>query len=170
MKLSLNQVTLAGNLGADAEIAFMTNGDAKAQFNVATTRSWQVDGQWQEATDWHRVVLWRPSDYVQTHLQKGTPVIVEGRLQTRQYEKDGATRYVTEVIARKVQPLVQNDKQPQEAKTQGEQLTSDPRGYQPPPENPRRLAVPQDGGWSGSTKEVFPLSQETGITDDDVPF
>ena len=168
MKLSLNQVTLAGHLGADAEIAFMPNGDAKAQFNVATTRSWQVDGQWQEATDWHRVVLWRPSDYVQTHLQKGTPVIVEGRLQTRQYEKDGEKRYVTEVIARKVQPLVEKDKPAEQP------LVSAPKSYTGNTPNSRKLPVPQDGGWGGSTvahlKEVFPLSQETGITDDDVPF
>jgi len=158
VKLSLNQVTLGGNLGADAEITYMPNGDAKAQCNVATTRSWQVDGQWQEATDWHRVVLWRPSDYVQGHLQKGTPVLVEGRLQTRSYEKDGEKRYVTEVIARKVQPLVEKDRADEQP------LVSAPKSYLDPgnTSNPRKLAVPQDGGWSGST--------ETGITDDDVPF
>lgn len=101
---SVNKVTLMGHLGKDAETRFTPQGVSVTQFSVATTHSWKPQGatEWKEDTTWHNVVAWRLSDKLQPLLIKGNLVYVEGRLQTRSYEKDGATKYITEVVADRV--------------------------------------------------------------------
>ncbi len=95
---SVNQVTLLGRLGKDAEV----KGD-RATFSIATSRRWkdQQSGEWKEEADWHNVVLWRGGGVLE-FLVKGTQVFVQGELRSRSYEKDGAKKYVTEVVAREV--------------------------------------------------------------------
>lgn len=101
---SLNRVTLMGHLGKDAETQFTPSGVSVSKFSVATTRSWKEKGsdEWKEATDWHNVVAWRCHEKLVPLLVKGNLVYVEGRLQTRSYEKDGVTKWTTEVIADRV--------------------------------------------------------------------
>ena len=101
---SVNKVTLMGHLGKDAETRFTPQGVSVTQFSVATTHSWKPQGatEWKEDTTWHNVVAWRLSEKLQPLLIKGNLVYVEGRLQTRSYEKDGATKYITEVVADRV--------------------------------------------------------------------
>jgi len=108
---SVNRVTLIGNLGRDAETKFTTGGTAMTRFTVATSRRWKDKGtdEWKEETDWHTVVLWRQENLGQ-YLTKGKQVYVEGRLQTRTYEKDGEKRYSTEITADEV-ILLGGDKQ-----------------------------------------------------------
>ncbi len=104
MAKSLNQVTLVGRLGKDAETRFTPGGVSVTSFSVATERSWkdQKSGEWVSETDWHNVVLWK-KEKLAGYLSKGTTVCVTGRLQTRNYEdKGGGKRYVTEVIAEDV--------------------------------------------------------------------
>jgi single-strand DNA-binding protein len=100
---SINKVILLGHLGADAETRFTPSGVAATKFNVATTRSWkdQQSNEWKEETTWTRVVAWRQEN-VANHLTKGKQVYVEGRLQTRSYDKDGQKVYVTDVVADQV--------------------------------------------------------------------
>ena len=99
MSRSINRVQLLGHLGQDAETKFTPSGVPCSTFSVATNRRWkdQQSGEWKEATDWHRCVLWR-SEKVSTYLTKGKQLIVEGRLQTRQWDDNGTNRYVTEVV------------------------------------------------------------------------
>ena len=75
-----------------------------ASFSIATTENWtSKDGQKQEQTEWHRIVLWgKTAETLQPYLTKGKQIYVEGRLQTRQWEKDGQKHYTTEVKADKV--------------------------------------------------------------------
>ena len=98
----LNKVTLIGNLGKEPEIQQLEGNVSVAKFSLATTESFKDKaGKTHTNTDWHTVVLWRSlADVAHKYLQKGSLVYVEGKLKTRSYEdKDGITRYVTEVVA-----------------------------------------------------------------------
>jgi single-strand DNA-binding protein len=97
---SVNKVILVGNLGRDAELRYTAGGAAVATLNLATTETWNdKEGQRQEKTEWHRVILWgKQAETLNQYLQKGKQIYVEGRLQTRQWDdKDGNKRYTTEV-------------------------------------------------------------------------
>ena len=100
---SVNKVILVGNLGRDAEVRVTPGGHSVASFSIATTESWTKDGEKKEQTEWHRIVLWgRSADALQPYLTKGKQIYVEGRLQTRQWDKDGQKHYTTEVKADKI--------------------------------------------------------------------
>ena len=100
---TLNKVTLIGYLGHAPELRFMASGDAVAHLSLATTEVWKdkATGDRKEATEWHRVVLYRKLAETAGHyLQKGSQVYIEGRLQTRKWTgKDDIDRYTTEIIA-----------------------------------------------------------------------
>ena len=97
---SVNKVILVGNLGRDAELRYTPGGAAVATLSLATTETWNdKEGQRQEKTEWHRVVLWgKQAETLSQYLQKGKQIYIEGRLQTRQWDdKDGNKRYTTEI-------------------------------------------------------------------------
>jgi single-strand DNA-binding protein len=106
--MSLNRVLLIGNLGRDPEVRFTPSGRAVARFPLATSEVWtDQEGQRQERTEWHNVVVWgKQAESCGQYLAKGRQVFVEGSIRTRQYDdKDGNKRYITEVIAQRVQFL-----------------------------------------------------------------
>lgn len=97
---SRNKVFLQGHLGGDAETKFTPNGVAVTSFSLATTHGIKKpDGNWDKITTWHRVKGWRVPEWMLAHLVKGALVDVEGRISNRSYEKDGVTKYVTEIVA-----------------------------------------------------------------------
>lgn len=105
---SVNKVILVGNLGKDPEVRYMPNGEAVANFSIATTDSWKdKSGAKQERTEWHNIVMYRKlAEIAGQYLKKGRPVYVEGRLQTRKWQtKEGQDRYTTEIIADQMQML-----------------------------------------------------------------
>jgi len=104
---SVNKAILVGNLGRDPEVRYMPNGEAVCNFSIATTENWKdKNGQKQEKTEWHNIVMYRRlAEIAGEYLKKGRSVYVEGRLQTRKWEKDGVTRYTTEIIADQMQML-----------------------------------------------------------------
>ena len=105
---SLNKVIIIGNLGKDPEIKYTQNGTAVANFSVATTFK-PKDGD--EKTEWHRIVAWdRLAEIIGEWVRKGSQIYIEGRLQTRSWEKDGVTRYTTEIIAERMLMLGGKDK------------------------------------------------------------
>jgi single-strand DNA-binding protein len=102
---SVNKVILVGNLGRDAELRYTPGGAAVSTLNLATTEVWNdKQGQKQEKTEWHRIVLWgKQAESLQEYLVKGKQIYVEGRLQTRQWDdKDGNKRYTTEIKADRI--------------------------------------------------------------------
>ena len=104
----INKVILVGRLGKDPEVRYTPSGDAVANFNIATSETWKDKntGEKQERTEWHRIVAWRKlGEICGEYLSKGRQVYVEGKLQTRSWEKDGVTRYSTEIVASDVQFL-----------------------------------------------------------------
>ncbi len=142
---SVNKVILVGNLGRDAEVRVTPGGHSVASFSIATTENWTKDGEKKEQTEWHRIVLWgKSADSLQPYLTKGKQIYVEGRLQTRQWDKDGQKHYTTEVKADKIVLLGGGS-----GGRGGADRSSD-RG---------------DGGYSDPVG-----SEATPITDDDIPF
>ena len=104
----INKVIIVGRLGNDPEIKTLPSGQVMAQFSVATSENWtDKEGQKQERTEWHRVVVWsKLADICGKYLSKGRQVYVEGRLQTRSWEdQQGQKRYTTEVVGATVQFL-----------------------------------------------------------------
>jgi single-strand DNA-binding protein len=104
----VNKVIIVGRLGADPEVKTVGNSQTVARLSVATSENWvDKDGQKQERTEWHRIVVWgRLAEIVGKHLAKGRQVYVEGRLQTRSWEdQQGQKRYTTEIVANTVQFL-----------------------------------------------------------------
>lgn len=103
---SMNRVVIMGNLGSDPELRYTASQTPVCTLSVATTEYRQgADGQRQEQTEWHRVVVWsKAAENCAKYLSKGRSVLVEGRLTTRSYEdKQGQKRYTTEIIAQNVQ-------------------------------------------------------------------
>jgi len=108
---SLNKVTLIGNLGQDPEVRSTSTGGRVANFSLATSRQWSGQGgDKQEKTEWHKVVAWNNSkggtglaDVVERYCKKGDKLYVEGRIEYRSWQdKDGQTRYTTEIIANEI--------------------------------------------------------------------
>jgi single-strand DNA-binding protein len=97
----VNKVILVGRLGKDPEVRNLENGATVARFTMATSETYKdkTTGERKELTEWHNVVLWRGlADIASKYLHKGDQVYIEGKLRTRSWEKDGVTRYTTDVV------------------------------------------------------------------------
>ena len=97
----VNKVILVGRLGKDPEVRNLENGTTVANFKIATSESYKdkTTGEKKEITEWHNIVLWRGlAEVAQKYLHKGDMVYIEGKLRTRSWEKEGVTRYTTEVL------------------------------------------------------------------------
>lgn len=143
--MAVNKAILIGNLGADPEIRHTASNQAVANLRVATNETWtDRDGKKQERTEWHRVVAFgRLAEQCRDYLSKGRQVYVEGRIQTREWQdKDGATRYTTEIAAHVIEFLGGG----------GERRSG---GYEEPRPEPSRQGLPPSRG---------------GYDNDDVPF
>ena len=117
---SVNKVIVLGNLGKDPELRHLPNGDAVCNFSLATTESWKdKDGNKQDKTEWHNVVIFRKlAEIAGEYLKKGRPVYIEGRLQTRKWQdKEGKDRYTTEIVADQMQMLGSREEAKEVAKT-----------------------------------------------------
>ncbi len=104
----VNKVILVGYLGADPDMRYTPSGQGVCELRLATSESWNdKNGQRQERTEWHRVVVWgKRAEVCSKYLSKGRQVYVEGRIQTRTYDdKEGNKKYMTEIIAADVQFL-----------------------------------------------------------------
>jgi len=105
---SLNKVMLIGNLGRDPEIRYSQQGVAVVNFSIATSEYWtdKTTGDRQEKTEWHNIVAFgKPAETLEKYLSKGSPVYIEGKLQTSTYEKDGQTHYMTKIVVSNFQFL-----------------------------------------------------------------
>lgn len=102
--MSRNLVILVGNLGRDPELSYMPNGQAMCKFSMATTERFKGrDGNLKEETTWHNIIIFGKSAEYCGKLRKGQSCFVEGRIQNREYEKNGEKRRVTEILAQRVE-------------------------------------------------------------------
>lgn len=105
---SVNKVILLGNLGRDPEMRYLPNGDAVANFSLATTDKYKDKaGQMVEATEWHRVVFFRrTAEVCGQYLKKGSQVYIEGSIKSRKYtDKEGVEKSITEIHGDRMQML-----------------------------------------------------------------
>ncbi len=131
MANSVNLAIIVGRLGQDPELRSTPMGDSVCTLNVATNERYKDrNEQWQEKTEWHRIVLWGSlAERASKTLTKGKRVYIEGRIQYRDYEKDGEKRYITEIRAVKMIPIdyerIQNEIAEEQVKYDAEIETDD---------------------------------------------
>ena len=97
----INKVILLGRVGSDPEVKVSTREEKFAGFSLATSERFKnKSGEWQEKTQWHRLVCWDPNiaKTIEQYVKKGTMLYIEGQIETRQYDNNGETKYVTEII------------------------------------------------------------------------
>lgn len=156
--MSVNKVTLIGRLGRDPEVRYMPNGDAVANFSIATEEQWKDrDGNRQTRTEWHSIILYRKLGEVSgRYLRKGGLVYIEGRIQSRKYTgKDGVERTVYEIIGNEMKMLGgKPDHQAQPQTVQAAQA--------------RPQTAPQNGLAEPGGHRHTPLPVDD--IDDDIPF
>lgn len=107
--MSVNKAILVGNVGKDPEVRYLEKDVAVANFTIATTEraiTLTNGTQVPERTEWHNIVAWRGlATLAEKYIRKGAQIYVEGKIQTRSYEKDGIKRYTTEIVAETIQLL-----------------------------------------------------------------
>ncbi|HDY87483.1 MAG TPA: single-stranded DNA-binding protein [bacterium] len=138
MARGLNKVMLIGNLGADPEIKYSPKGTPISNIRIATSESRKnSDGEWEETTEWHRVVMFgRQAEICKDYLRKGSKIYIEGRLQTRSWDdQDGKKHYMTEVVGfhlvmldPKGQDVSLNVPEPQQSSAPDTEPTAEPPG------------------------------------------
>ena len=107
----VNKVILVGNLGKDPEVRSLENGIKVASFSLATSESWKdkTTGEKKTVTEWSNITLWKGlAEIAEKYLKKGSQVYIEGKLKTRSWEKDGVTRYTTDIIGHNLVMLGQS--------------------------------------------------------------
>lgn len=107
--MSVNKVILVGNVGKDPEVRYLEKGVSVAEFTLATTErgyTMQNGTQIPDRTEWHNIKAWRGlAELAEKYIRKGSQLYIEGKIQTRSWEKDGVKRYATDIVAETVQLL-----------------------------------------------------------------
>lgn len=155
----LNKVMLIGHLGRDPEIRYSQQGSAMVNFSLATSEQWtdRNTGEKNEKTEWHNIkVFGKPAEVCEKYLSKGSQIYVEGRLQTRTYEKEGQTHYITEIIVQNFQFL-----------GGGRQGSQGGSGYQG---GSGGYTQDDRGGSNQFQNPTTPGGGRSDIQDDDIPF
>lgn len=121
--MSVNKVILVGHVGKDPEVRYLEKNVAVANFTLATTErgyTMQNGTQVPERTEWHNIVAWRGlAELAEKYIRKGSQLYIEGKIQTRSWERDGIKRYTTEIYAETIQLLGRkSDQQDSAANTQ----------------------------------------------------
>ncbi|MDH5382026.1 MAG: single-stranded DNA-binding protein [Cyclobacteriaceae bacterium] len=153
----VNKAILVGRLGKDPEVRRLESGIAVTSFSVATSETYKDrnTGERVEQTEWHNVVLWRGlAEVAEKYLHKGDMVYIEGKLRTRSWEKDGVTRYTTEVVADNM-TMLSTRSEGQGTSQQSQERYSSNTGNA----NTQQVSEPQGGSASRANEEV-----------DDLPF
>ncbi|MGE6473337.1 single-stranded DNA-binding protein [Serratia proteamaculans] len=157
MARGINKVILVGTCGQDPEVRYMPNGNAVTNLSLATSEQWtdKQTGQKVEKTEWHRVSMFgKVAEIAGEYLRKGSQVYIEGKLQTREWEKDGIKRYTTEIIVD-----MQGTLQLLGGRPQGDQQA---QNNQPSRQQQRPQAAPQP-------QQAAPQPAPDSF-DDDIPF
>ena len=135
---SKNMALLIGRVGKDPEVRHLPNGNAVANFSLATSERWKdkATDEWKENIQWHRVTVYRGAENVGKYVQKGSMVMVTGKITYREWDdKEGNKRSLTEIVADDVQFL--------DAKPSGDSGGRKPE--QPPQQKPKaKNDVPDD--------------------------
>ncbi len=167
MASGVNKVILIGNLGRDPELSYTPSGLAVTRLSLATTENRKnQNGEWEPKTEWHRVTLFGSrAETASQYLNTGSRVYIEGKITYGTYEKDGITRYSTDIIAYQfinLTPRSESDQSQQQDRPQQPQQQRPPqqqqqRQQQPPPQQDYKDEPPYTG-------------DEDSIPEEDLPF
>nr|WP_228857534.1 single-stranded DNA-binding protein [Pseudomonas syringae]QOQ33575.1 Single-stranded DNA-binding protein [Pseudomonas syringae pv. actinidiae] len=160
MARGVNKVILVGTCGQDPEVRYLPNGNAVTNLSLATSEQWtdKQSGQKVEKTEWHRVSMFgKVAEIAGEYLRKGSQVYIEGKLQTREWEKDGIKRYSTEIVVDMQGTMQLLGGRPQ---TQAGDQQSAPQ-QRPTPQQPTNHPAPRQAPQPAADFDAF---------DDDIPF
>ncbi|MBC3198458.1 single-stranded DNA-binding protein [Pseudomonas poae] len=171
MARGVNKVILVGTCGQDPEVRYLPNGNAVTNLSLATSEQWtdKQTGQKVEKTEWHRVSMFgKVAEIAGEYLRKGSQVYIEGKLQTREWEKDGIKRYTTEIVVDMQGTMQLLGGRPQgDQQGQGGTSNSAPRPQQSrpqPSQQPQRESRP-------APQQAAPQpAPDFDSFDDDIPF
>ncbi|RRV06314.1 single-stranded DNA-binding protein [Pseudomonas sp. v388] len=181
MARGVNKVILVGTCGQDPEVRYLPNGNAVTNLSLATSEQWtdKQSGQKVEKTEWHRVSMFgKVAEIAGEYLRKGSQVYIEGKLQTREWEKDGIKRYTTEIVVDMQGTMQLLGGRPQQGDAQqgqgGGYGNAAPRPQQSRPQS----APPQQQSYSQPQRDSRPAPQQQAPQpaadfdsfDDDIPF
>ena len=109
--MGVNKVILVGNVGKDPEVQYIKEDVPVARFTLATSETYKDrNGEKVTNTEWHNIVVWRGlAKVVENYVKKGSQLYIEGKISNRSYEKDGVTKYFTEIVANSLQMLGSKD-------------------------------------------------------------
>lgn len=185
MARGINKVILVGTCGQDPEVRYLGNGTAVTNLSLATSEQWtdKQTGQKVEKTEWHRVVMFgKVAEIGGEYLRKGSQVYIEGKMQTREWEKDGIKRYTTEVIVDQNNGVMQllggrpqGNQTPSHEDSQGDRQSA-PQQATPAPaaagksKAGRGAAKGQAKGAGKGQAAPQPAPEPTPGGDDDYPF
>ncbi|MBV6754197.1 MULTISPECIES: single-stranded DNA-binding protein [Pseudomonas] len=175
MARGVNKVILVGTCGQDPEVRFLPNGNAVTNLSLATSEQWtdKQTGQKVEKTEWHRVSMFgKVAEIAGEYLRKGSQVYIEGKLQTREWEKDGIKRYTTEIIVDMQGTMQLLGGRPQQGDQQGGGYDqSAPRQQAPRPQQASRpqQSAPQQSRPAPQQAAPQPAPDFDSF-DDDIPF
>ncbi|MFN8370885.1 MAG: single-stranded DNA-binding protein [Bacteriovoracaceae bacterium] len=162
--MSVNKVILLGRLGQDPELKYTPSGAAVCNFSLATSEAWNdKDGQKQEKTEWHRIVVWgKLAELCNQYLAKGRQAFVEGRIQTRSWDdtKSGTKKYTTEILANTVQFI---------GGAQASNEYSRGQGASEMPQYDEGQSQQAPMGRANPNKE-YKVTNDINFTADDIPF
>lgn len=135
--MSVNKVILIGNVGKDPEIRHLDSGVAVAHFTLATSESYKAkNGERVTNTEWHNIVMWRGlAEVVEKYVKKGTKLFIEGKITSRQYEKDGQTKYFTEIVGNNMVMLDSKDSSNKPNNDSGSATATQPTAPETKPES-----------------------------------
>jgi single-strand DNA-binding protein len=120
MSKSINKVILIGNVGKQPEVKYTPSGTAVAKLTIATNERFKEGTEWKDRTEWHNVVLFQKlAEVCSEYVKKGSKLYVEGRLQTRSWEKDGIKKYSTEIVGNELVLLSGNGQPAAQPETVG---------------------------------------------------
>lgn len=149
--MNVNKVILVGNITRDPELKALPSGTQVAAFSIATNEVYIKDGEKKESTEFHNVIAWgKTAENIARYMKKGSQIYVEGKLQTRSWDKDGEKRYRTEIVALNVQ-----------------------FGAKPKDGSGGGHSASQDDDWGGMDEPAAPAqggSTSGDINPEDIPF
>ncbi|MCF4996278.1 single-stranded DNA-binding protein [Pseudomonas syringae] len=171
MARGVNKVILVGTCGQDPEVRYLPNGNAVTNLSLATSEQWtdKQTGQKVEKTEWHRVSMFgKVAEIAGEYLRKGSQVYIEGKLQTREWEKDGIKRYTTEIVVDMQGTMQLLGGRPQGDQQQGgnNYQQSAPRQQAPRPQQ----SAPQQRSAPAPQQAAPQPAPDFDSFDDDIPF
>ncbi|TES72583.1 MULTISPECIES: single-stranded DNA-binding protein [Pseudomonas syringae group] len=171
MARGVNKVILVGTCGQDPEVRYLPNGNAVTNLSLATSEQWtdKQTGQKVEKTEWHRVSMFgKVAEIAGEYLRKGSQVYIEGKLQTREWEKDGIKRYTTEIVVDMQGTMQLLGGRPQNSPQQGQAGGNYSQSGQRPQQRQPQQSAPPQNAYSHQPSQQH--DDDDWNQDKDIPF